>query len=162
MLSPETIARFWTKVEVREPDECWRWTAATRSKNAPYGALKIDGQVRLAHRVSFEIEHGSIPDGMFVCHRCDTPRCVNPAHLFAGSAQDNAVDALTKGRMLPYAGRVQNGRANLNARLTDTTVAAIRRDRAAGMKLVPLAAKYGVGYSTVRDVVHRRTWTHVA
>mgnify|MGYP000998694190 FL=1 len=162
VLSEPTIARFWTKVDVREPGECWPWTAAVRSRTCQYGVLKVDGTVRLAHRLSFEIAYGEVPDGLFVCHTCDTPRCVNPAHLFAGSAQDNAVDAVQKGRMNPLTGRVQSGAANLNARLTDAVVVAIRRDREAGMKLVPLAAKYGVGYSTVRDIVCRRTWAHVS
>ena len=161
VLSESTVARFWTKVDVREPDECWPWTAAVRSTRCQYGVLKVDGRVRLAHRLSYEIANGPMPDGVLVCHSCDVPLCVNPAHLFAGSYRDNAVDALQKGRMTPVQTRHQAGVENLNARLTEDVVRAIRADRAGGMNLVPLAAKYGVGYSTVRDVVAGRTWTHV-
>ena len=162
VLSESTIARFWTKVDVREPDECWPWTAAVRSTRCQYGVLKVDGRVALAHRLSYEIANGEIPDGALVCHACDVPLCVNPAHLFAGSYRDNAVDALQKGRMTPVETRHQAGDENVNARLTDDTVRAIRADRAAGMNLVPLAEKYAVGYSTVRDVVTGRTWAHVS
>lgn len=154
-----TITRFWTKVDVGEPDACWPWKGPIRGRS-PYGAFKADRTAHGAHRVSWEIANGPIPAGLQVLHRCDNPPCVNPAHLFVGTRADNMRDAAAKGR-LPLAMIEQSGEKNVNARLTADVVRAIRADRAAGMKLVPLASKYGVGYSTVRDVVHGRTWSHV-
>lgn len=159
MLADSTIARFWPKVDVGEPDACWPWTGPIRGRS-PYGAFKADRTTHGAHRVSWEIANGPIPAGLQVLHRCDNPPCVNPAHLFVGTRADNMRDAAAKGR-LPLAMIEQSGEKNVNARLTADVVRAIRADRAAGMKLVPLAEKYGVGYSTVRDVVHGRTWSHV-
>jgi hypothetical protein len=89
--------RFWAKVEKREADECWPWLGATDGR---YGQLWKDGRNERAHKVSWEIHHGvPFPDGMDACHTCDTPSCVNPNHIWPGTASDNARDALAKGRL---------------------------------------------------------------
>lgn len=81
---------------MRGPDECWPWTGAVTGKG--YGKISLAYRHRNAHRVAFELWHGPIPDGLLVCHRCDNRPCCNPAHLFVGTAKDNAEDMMAKGR----------------------------------------------------------------
>ncbi|NUQ92859.1 MAG: HNH endonuclease [Gemmatimonadaceae bacterium] len=87
--------RFWQKVEKTET--CWLWTGARYSATR-YGQVILPGRVvRGAHRVAWELTHGPIPDGLFVCHRCDNKQCVRPDHLFLGTPKDNTHDMIAKG-----------------------------------------------------------------
>lgn len=91
------VERFSTKYDVRA-NGCWEWNGALRTDG--YGILKINGRCDGAHRYSFELHnHTKIPEGMVVCHRCDNRKCINPAHLFMGTRQDNMDDAVQKGRL---------------------------------------------------------------
>ena len=87
-------ARFWSKVV--KADGCWEWTAYRDPLG--YGRLNVDGVPVLAHRLAYELEHGAIPDGMCILHRCDNPPCVNPDHLWLGTQADNSLDMASKGR----------------------------------------------------------------
>lgn len=90
--------RFWSKVERRGADDCWPWLAGTNQLG--YGRIsttRAAGPI-LAHRASYELANGTMPAGLIVCHRCDNPRCVNPAHLYAGTNAQNTDDMVKRGR----------------------------------------------------------------
>jgi hypothetical protein len=86
---------FWSKVALGDDRECWEWT---RKKARGYGRFDVRGWPVYAHRIAWVIAFGVIPDGLYVCHSCDNPPCVNPAHLFLGTAKDNMQDKVRKGR----------------------------------------------------------------
>lgn len=143
-----------------EPDECWPWTGTRTAKGyglisqGPRGAAKRF----IASRVAWELTHGSIPDGMLVCHRCDNPPCVNPAHLFLGTNDENMADMATKGRAR---GGTVRGEDHGNALLTDALVAEILSLRQQRTPIAELADRFDVGEGTIKDIVQGKTWQHV-
>ena len=91
--------RFWEKVDVRAPDQCWMWQGATRLSG--YGVLSTPGDNRrqfYAHRYSLHIAGVDVPADCYVCHTCDVPGCVNPSHLYVGDGKTNAKDMSRRGR----------------------------------------------------------------
>lgn len=138
--------RFFSRFDVVDSG-CWQWRA--HSDKDGYGILPTNSSSIRAHRLSYEIYKGAIPQGMVVCHKCDNPGCVNPDHLFIGTSKDNAQDALRKGRNY-------TGDKNSRARLSWEEVDAIR---ASTKPYSILAEKYQVSVSTIKDVRRRRTWS---
>lgn len=146
--------RFWSKVDKRGPDECWLWMAGilVTAGLPTYGMMWVGKQNQAAHRVSWQIHFGPIPDGLFVLHRCDNMPCVNPAHLWLGTQLDNMRDRSAKGRA-PI-----GEKAGL-ARLTEEQVRAIRLDMRSNSAL---GRTYGVHRKTIEYIRIRRTWKHLA
>lgn len=140
--------RLWARVD-RTDSGCWLWTGgrSTARNGFQYGVMKVGGKPVRAHRVAWEVANGPIPAGAFVCHHCDTPLCVNPAHLFLGTHDDNMEDMARKGR-----GRSAMGMRHWKAKLTDDDVAEIRR-RFTGRRGEQTQLAHAFGISTAH--VHR-------
>jgi len=90
--------RFWSKVDIRNPFECWPWLAAVRRKDEGYGAFWINGHHQPASRIAYSLIFHNVPINLQVCHHCDNPSCCNPEHLFLGTNIDNVQDRDKKGR----------------------------------------------------------------
>lgn len=102
------LDRLLEKVEININTDCWEWIAGTN--NIGYGMIRDEKRMRTAHRVSYEEHYNTkIPVGLCVCHQCDNPRCVNPAHLWLGTHKQNSKDMLIKGRAKPFGGHIGGG-----------------------------------------------------
>ncbi len=159
MSSRRTIEeRFWAKVYRAGPHldkmdtPCWMWTAGRNRRG--YGTFQRERPLR-AHRVSWEIENGGIPDGKWVLHHCDNPSCVRPGHLFLGTHKDNMHNRSEKGRQA-------RGERVGRAILSDAAVREIRRRYAAGGVLQQsLGDEFGVSQSMISRICRRDAWTHL-
>jgi len=148
--------RFWPKVEKEGQGGCWVWIGTLRPDG--YGVIGLgkrsDGIARV-HRLSYEWANGPIPKGVFVCHKCDNRACVNPEHLFLGSAGDNTRDMISKGR------NAHGERASF-AKLTKEQVLGIRTRYAKGnISQYQLAKEYPVGRSMIGLIVTGERWRHL-
>lgn len=151
-LTGRDLDRFWTFVDKRGTSGCWQWTGYTASTG--YGKLWLHGSTPRAHRLSYCLHKGPIPDGHMVRHTCDNKSCVNPDHLLTGTVRDNAQDALDRDRY-------RRGVDNYRARLTEDEVHAIRSAAAVGETQVALASRYGVSRSAIQWILKGKTWAHL-
>lgn len=145
-------ARFWSRVSVGEPEECWGWLG-TLNHNG-YGLFGAAGTQVLAHRFAYDLASGDQPGVRCVLHRCDNPPCVNPDHLFLGTRADNMRD-------MRHKNRGAKGSRTGGAKLTEPAVAAARERWSRGELQADLAAEFGVTQGTMSVALNGRTWRHV-
>ena len=164
MIKGKDIERFWSKVN--KNGDCWEWDSCMRSG---YGAFKLNGKSVSAHRISWIMANGDIPDGMGILHKCNNRCCVNPAHLYVGTQKDNvrdaiaigahkmftAVDAIKAYRSRPIGSRVGP------SKLTENDVRKIRTLRDGGLTYRKIAGFYGIDHTTVISLIKGETWGHV-
>jgi hypothetical protein len=149
-ISERDVQRFWKRVA--KTDGCWLWAGKPNKING-YGRIRVNGVITGAHRFSYALAHGDIPSGMLIRHKCDTPLCVRPDHLLAGTDKDNAQDCIDRGRK-PKGERVGS------AKLSNDDVSAIQYFyNKRGWGVVRLARKYKVDRSTIYRIVNQLSRT---
>jgi len=154
--------RLLSRVRKQQDSGCWIWQGAT--KGMGYGYLTVGSRVdnsrrtALAHRESYAAFVGEIPKGMYVCHHCDIPACINPDHLFIGTNQDNVDDREMKGRN-DTSGIKLRHESHPAAKLKWIDIRRIRTDvEVKGWTQQKIADEMGVSRSTIKDILHMRTW----
>lgn len=149
-------AALFARIEARStavPEcGCWIWMGATYGSG--YGAISLNGRQQGAHRAMWEAVHGPLASGALVCHRCDVPLCVNPAHLFAGSDAENAADRNAKGRQM-------RGRKHWCAKLTEADVRSVRDLIRSGVTQQSVADCFGVRQSQISRIALGHRWKGV-
>ena len=153
MVDSDSIERFNSKWK-QDPSGCWIWTASKATNG--YGQIKRPKQRRQipAHRLSYLIHKGEIPEDAVICHTCDVRACVNPEHLFLGSKKDNSLDMVGKGRHL-YGERAPS------VKLTEVDVLVILDRIRKGEKQAALAREYGVGPMEISRIKTGKRWGHL-
>jgi hypothetical protein len=149
-----TFETFWSRVNRGAVSDCWKWMGRP-SGQAGYGELRINGKRLYAHRVAYALTFPDWDGKGYICHRCDNPICVNPAHLFAGTAADNNRDMRLKGR----ARGAPRGELHRSAKLTAAQVTEIRKSPPG---CVRLARQYGVTRAHIIAIRSGAKWAHLA
>jgi hypothetical protein len=152
------IGRFYQKIRPLETEEgCWLWTGALTKQG--YGAMRIGEIYVLASRFSCVIHGLGDPRELFACHKCDTPACVNPRHLFLGTNADNTRDRTLKGR----SAKGERNSVYARAVMTPEKVREMREAyRVGGCSYLSLGKRFGVSQSAVGLIVSRQRWRHIA
>lgn len=182
-LTTKQLERFNSKI--KKTKSCWLWEGAYHYNG--YGCIKINNKTLRVNRLSWFLKNGKIPKNRYVLHKCDNPKCVNPKHLFLGTAQDNIDDCIKKGRFRVASGknhgtkthpeRIATGERHGSkthpekwvkgekiswAKLNDDLVRKIRKEYIPGVfGTERLAKKYGVSQRAIYCLVTRQTWKHV-
>jgi len=168
-LTSKQKSRFWSKVDVKGPDECWEWQGAKSSRG--YGSFKVGGKIYKVHRIIWMIYKGSIPHGKLICHHCDNEPCVNVKHLFMGTQKDNMQDMIKKGRGNKAIGDIHGSRTHPEklacgekhglSVLMELEVLTIRKMVKAGFSQTETARIFRVGLPAVNKIILRKTWRHI-
>lgn len=148
------VSRFWKYVSKISDAECWEWTGSLTHNG--YGSIWFMGYTCRAHRVSYLIHCGPVPDGMCVLHRCDNRKCCNPSHLYLGDWNENMQDMKAKGRA-----KHPKGEEHQFAKLTEDAVIEIRTLLAAGKTDVEVGAQFGISKSHASQIGRGIKWKHV-
>lgn len=162
MISRRTgLAKVEGRYSVNPDTGCWLWQHYTDQYG--YGIFNdYDAQTKRsrgcirAHRYTYSVVHGPIPEGMCVLHKCDVPNCINPEHLFLGTQADNNADMCRKKRNSGCKGSEVR-----NAKLTESAVREIRQNLAGKLTPAEIAANFNVTRATIYGILHRRSWNHV-
>lgn len=150
---------FWKRVNKNGPvirtdlGQCWVWTGSICNK---YGNFRFKGGWEYSHRFSWILHNGSIPNKMQICHKCDNTICVNPSHLFIGTAQNNANDMINKGR-----NKCCRGIGNYNHKLTEFQIIEIKSCIKYKGWGTDLARKFGVSSTLIYDIKNGKKWKHI-
>ncbi len=150
--SEVNVDLFWSRVKTQSKSQCWLWTGS-KDKDG-YGYFTVGSSTRKAHRVAYLLANKSLPQGLCICHSCDTPACCNPRHLWAGSNKENCVDAVRKGRTL-------TGTRNRKAKLTESRVRKILALRKQNLTYSQIAKIVPCSDSTVMQIVNGKQWQSV-
>lgn len=150
----KTPAERFEEKYILEPNSgCWLWSGGLNEKG--YGRLKFaNGRSVYAHRFSFELKYGPIPESLCACHKCDTPSCVNPEHIFVGTRGDNNSDSKSKGRSAI-------GDKNGCVKLKEKDVKHIRFLMQLGLTQRDVASAYEVSQATIQHVSNHKSWSHI-
>jgi hypothetical protein len=171
--TPKELASFSTRfwANVLKTDDCWQWTG--RKNRLGYGQISLLRPLRGtigAHRVSYFLHYGPIPDGLLVCHTCDNPECTRPDHLWLGTVLDNTRDMIAKGRNHRHTTEqmdamrqksIRRGWANSKTKLDISQVLEIRRRYRNGEMFRRIAEDYPVGEKAVAMIARRINWSYV-
>ena len=142
--------KFWKSV--KKTDACWLWQRTLN--NGGYGMMRYGQATLFAHRLSYELHYGPIPEGLCTLHRCDVRNCIRPDHLFLGTQTDNNADKVAKGRQL-------KGESHGGCKLTDAQVLEIRRLSAEGLKGITIAAQFSITPTQASKIIRRIMWKHL-
>lgn len=148
MFTDRQLRSFWSKVDVKGEDDCWEWTAARNQRGRPVFQPRTCQKLGIsysAYRISWILFKGEIPEGQWVLHTCDNPACINPKHLFLGTAKQNTRDMFGKGR---------SGKS----KLVPSQVLKIRDDPRPRRII---AKEYGVTLNMVQKIKSGHSWRHL-
>lgn len=162
-------------IRIEKKGECWEWNRYVGERG--YALLSYQGKMHNAHRLSYQIFKGNIPENLFVCHTCDNRKCINPDHLWLGTRRENIQDASKKGRLPGGPGHkpspdviekllksrkpFPNGEQHPTSKLKKEDIIHIRKLLDEGIKQTDIAKKFNVCSGVISQIKHKRTWSHV-
>jgi hypothetical protein len=149
--TPEEYIKAKTTID---KNGCWLWNGYVKKDGYAYS--KYRGIQKKAHAFSYQTFKGVIPKGMFVCHTCDVRHCINPKHLWIGTAKDNSIDCVKKGRDNP-----PQGEKNGTSKLKDKDILNIRKEFKNGMQQKEIAKQHNISKTNVCVICNKKTWKHI-